>query len=358
MKGHVFIADASALEVVNTRRLFGVMQEDRDKPMWRKTRADIIADLSGIRPGDRVFFYNTSDKGFWGIYEATTRLFYDETDVGFNVLAPYRVGLRPFLPLEKPISENNLFSRKDAVRDFRSIFFKKVLTRGKACTHLFPDELDALTRALLMQNDDIPESPPAPPPPPQYSSMPPDARMTKGLFSLEKELEWWLTYHLDSNDECRKIFGAQGGIEMFANYVPINISGGNIDLVVYHRKTAAGVDVRHKISIVELKKDDAGADALREIDNYTRWFARNITGAENSDVIQPIIIAGDFEEDEIFPGCRHWNLSARKPRLFRYRAESVDKESAKKNPVSVKTVRFEEVDYRKAEEEAEGESDG
>ena len=322
-KGHVFIADESAMQVVGERQLFGVMAEERERPMWRKTRADILADLSCIRPGDRLFFYNIDNKGFWGIYEATTRLYYDTTDVGFNVLAPYRIGLRPFLTLKKPISEHNLFSRKDAVRDFRSIFFKKVLSRGKACTHLFPDELDALTKALLMQNDDIPESPSAPPLPPQYPAMPPDAELDKGELSLEKELEWWLTYHLDSHDECRKIFGAPEDIEVFANYVPITISGGNIDLVVYHRKSTAEIDVRHKISIVEIKKGTARAVALSEIDNYTRWFARNITGAENSDIIQPIIIASKFDENTVFPGCRHWNLSARKPRLFSYTAAAV-----------------------------------
>ena len=356
MKGHVCITTSHALQITAEKRLFGVFEEKKDKPQWRKTRADILADLSCIRPGDRIFFYNTDPgrQSFWGIYEATTRLYYDESAVGFEKttdpsqgVAPYRFGVRPLLKLEKPVRENNLLLRKNAARDFRSAFFKKVLNRGKACTHLFPDETEALTKALLTQNDNIPEAPTAKAPPTHYSEMPPKADIVGKKFSLEKELEWWLTYHLDSHEECRKIFGALGDIEMFANYVPISIAGGNIDLVVYHRTAAADIDIRHKISIVELKKDKANATAMREIENYTRWFVQNITGAEHADMIQPVIIASDFNGD-VYSGCKHWNLCERKPRLFHYTASSAT------------DVKFKEADYDRINynERGDGEEDG
>ena len=323
MKGHVFIVDGHSLEISKEKGIHGVLVEDETKHLHLKTRADILADLSCIRQGDHVFFYNTDSQVFSGIYEATRRLFFDKTNVGYNGFAPYRIGIRPFLPLEKPISESNLFSRKDASRSFRSIFFKKALGRGKACTHLFPDETEALTRALVMQNDNVPDPPTVPLPPQKPPKMPLSAGVNHGVFSYEKELEWWLTHHLDSNAECQKIFGAFDDIQMFANYVPINISGDNIDLVVYHCNKAVGMDMPYKISIVELKRDKANSDALRELENYTRWFIQNITGAEGSDVIQPIIVASGFVKN--FPAsCGHWNLCARKPRLFEYHAVSTD----------------------------------
>ena len=368
MKGHVCITNSHSLKITAEKHLFGVFAENRapDKK-WRETRASILADLSCIRPGDRIFFYNSDrdNHAFWGIYEATTRLYCDETAVGFEKwidpdtkkskgVAPYRFGVRPLLGLEKPVRENNLLLRKNAARDFRSAFFKKVLNRGKVCTHLFPDETEALTKALLTQNDNIPESPTAKPAPQSnYPGMTPEADIKKTKtgkstkkFPYEKELEWWLTYHLDSHEECRKIFGALGDIEMFANYVPISIAGGNIDLVVYHRTAAAGIDIRHKISIVELKKGKANADAMREIENYTRWFAQNITGTENADMIQPIIIASGFHQD-VIDGCKHWNLCERKPRLFHYTA------------LSVADVKFEEADYDQIayNERGDGEED-
>ena len=320
MKGHVLIANNLAQRIVGERGVFAVFAEDRENPQWRKTRADILSDLACLRAGDRVFFYNLNDKGFWGVFEATTRVLYCEKGLGLPKPAPYWFGVRPFLPLEKPIAESNLFSRKDAARDFRSIFFKKVLNRGKACTHLFPDEVTALTEALLMQNDRIPSDAPASAgarPPAGAKPLLPDFRADGSAVSLEKELEWWLTHNLDGHEECRKIVGNPSDIEMFANYVPITISGGNIDLVVYHHREAAGLRVRYKISVIELKKDRAKPDALRELSGYVRWFVRNIVGPETADIIQPVLIANSFHGD-VPVGCRHWNLSERKPLLFKY----------------------------------------
>lgn len=321
MKGHVFIADTTSLEVVHNKGIFGVFQETRDKVQWKKTRADILADLSCIRAGDRLFFYDIDRTAFWGIYEATTRLFLDEkTDLGFQELAPYRVGVKPFFRLENPLPENDLFTRQNAARDFRSIFFKKVLGRGKACTHLFTDETELLSKLLLMQNDVAPKAKGGEKAI-RANDMRPEFERRGRECSLEKELEWWLTYHLDSHPECRKVFGEPANIEMFANYVPLTISGGNIDLVVYHQTQANEHSIRNKISVVEIKKGKATPDAMRELVNYVRWFIRNITGADDTSIIQPILIASDFV-GEVVQECKYWNLCERKPKLFRYQATS------------------------------------
>ena len=328
MKGHVFIANNLGRKIAAEQGIFGVFAEDREKSLWKKTRADILADLNCLRLGDRVFFYDIDDTAFWGIYEVASYSFLDESDIGFTMPAPYRFRLHPLMPLAMPMSENNLFSRGDAAQNFRSIFYKKVLGRGKACTHLFPEETAALTEALMKQNDRIPEASPR-----HLDSLKKDAQfrlqMIKPEFnadnrtvSLEKELEWWLTCHLDENMECRKFLGDLNDIEMFANYVPITISGGNIDLVVYHQREVDGRPVRYKISIIELKKDRATPDALRELENYVKWFVRNIVGVENEDIIQPILIASGFQ-NEVLEKCQHWNLSARKPMLIEYAVTSV-----------------------------------
>ena len=324
MKSHVLIADNQASGIIAEHGVFAVFPENRNMRLWRKTRADILSDLACLRPGDQVFLYNTDDKGFWGIFEVTSRVFYSETDIGFSAPAPYRFGVRAALPLERPIAESNLFSRKDAARDFRSIFYKKVLNRGKACTHLFPDEATALAEALLMQNDSIPAAMPVTGGKrPLISSgvdiLRPDFTLKGSAVSYEKELEWWLTHNLDQHEECRKIVGDPADIEMFANYIPITSSGGNMDLVVYHQREAAGLRVRYKISVIELKRGRAESDALGELSSYVRWFVRNIVGPEKVDIIQPILIAHSFAS-EVLAGCRHWNLSERKPLLFKYAA--------------------------------------
>ena len=173
-----------------------------------------------------------------------------------------------------------------------------------------------------MQNDSVPNSSAADISDsganvPAGRPLAPEFEASGGALSLEKELEWWLTYHIDSHPECRQLAGDPADIEVFANYVPITISGGNIDLVIYHRKEVSGLRVRYKISIIELKKDRAGAEALLEIEKYVRWFVRNVVGVEKSDTIQPMLIARDFSDDARLRR-QHWNLCERKPRLFKY----------------------------------------
>jgi len=334
MRGHVFIANEQSLRVAHKENTFAVFAEDRAKQQWRKTRADILADLSCLRQGDQIFFYNTDDTSFWGIYEVTARLFYDDRDIGFSQPAPYRIGVRPFIQLQNPVTEASLFSRRNAARDFRSIFFKKVLNRGKACTHLFPEETTALTKVLLMHNDYIPDACNLPMPASSPTPMIPQFESPNGECSLEKELEWWLMYHLDSNEECRKIFGDGADFEMFANYIPITISGGNMDLVVYHQRQVNNIRIRNKISIVELKKGLADHKAIKEVESYVRWLIQNIVGAENASIIQPIIIASAFAKTWA-DARRYWNLCERKPRLLKYRT------------TSNKTITFDEVEYEK-----------
>ena len=125
MKSHVFIADERSLRIVAEHGVFGVFAENREKPQWRKTRADILADLSCLRPGDRLFFYDRDNTVFRGVYEATTRPFYDETDIGFANPAPYRFGLRPFLPLTKPVSEDSSFHARGRGAPISEYFLQK-----------------------------------------------------------------------------------------------------------------------------------------------------------------------------------------------------------------------------------------
>lgn len=320
MRGHFFIINSANLAVVDRTSTHGVYKESGEGVYHKKTRADILADLSCLRIGDRLFFYNDDTQVFHGVYEVTSELFESSDDLGHDKFAPYRIKVHKLLPLQNTISEHNLLARQNAARDFRSIFFKKTLQRGKACTHLFPDETKALTEVMLMQNDTIPDEQHATRPE-KVTPMIPKFGKKGSECEFEKELEWWLTHHIDRHPECQKIFGHPESIEMFANYIPINVAGGNIDLVVYHRREIAGVSVRNKISIVELKKGKANNRALAELENYTRSFIQHVIDFEGADVIQPIIIANDFTK-EVVKACEYWNLCARKPLLFKYAATS------------------------------------
>lgn len=122
--------------------------------------------------------------------------------------------------------------------DLRSIFYKKVLGRGKANTHLFPEEEKLLTELLLKANNGVKELIINP-----YQTKQPQRIFfditpnEQGEMKYEKILEGWIIQNIDDLKANTNIFlGEIQDIECFANYVPINIAGENIDILVYHKK--------------------------------------------------------------------------------------------------------------------------
>ena len=319
-KGHVFITNNNSYEIMRKHNLHAVFKEDPNKKFFKKTKADILADMSCVREGDTLFFYNTDEKAFMGIYKADSRVFFSNETEGFDEKCPYRILVRPYVSLAEGVKEKDLFSIKDASQLFSSIFYKKVLGRGKACTHLFPEEEKLLTETLFKYNTTIPQ--------PILNSDTAGRKRQKRVRSkiitpkfksiqYEKELEWWLTHHLDSHRECQKLFGDPADMEVFLNYIPITIAGGNIDLVVYQSRLFNDRKIRYKVSLVELKKGNADLGAIEEIEKYTRWFLDNKIGVSDRKIIKPIIIAKTFS-DNVLTACKYWNSTQDIPSLFTY----------------------------------------
>lgn len=314
--------DDASLAIANTKGICGIYREDTTKTYAAKTRADILSDLSCIRAGDRIFIYSTDSKCIHGIYEASSWVYEDTSDIGFDDDAPYRFNVRSVFPVGLAVSEHELLTKSNASHLFRSIFHKKSLGRGKACTHLFPDETENLTRVLLRTHDSIPDENPYD----KFGSVPSPllprfVPNSNGSLRYEKELEWWLTTNIDSNAECKKAFGNPNDITLFANYVPIAVTGSNLDFITYHEKDVLDLNELYKITLVELKKGVGDKVAFEEIRRYVLWFIQNLHDIDAYSIIQPMIIAHEFKDD-MLQLCEAWNLSKRKPKLYSYVAIS------------------------------------
>ena len=130
-------------------------------------------------------------------------------------------------------------------------------------------------------------------------------------------MEWWLTANVDSHAECKKVFGKPKDITLFANYIPIAVTGSNMDFITYHEKDVLGLRELYKITLVELKKDAGDDWAFEEIRQYVVWFIQNLDDVDAYSIIQPIIIANSFRSN-MLKLCEAWNLSKRKPKLYQY----------------------------------------
>lgn len=359
MGAHVFIVDSETFPVTLYRRVAAVVREKRGGGRYaEKTRADVLADLSCVREGDRIFFYEV-DKGFHGVYKAVSTPFIDKDEipgqhgvylfgsrdnphfVRNSLILPNRVLIRPEPYLEKTVNEwrsaaRSAFGRFTSAIDLRSIFYKKALGRGKSITHLFPQEEKKLTDLLLKVNNGIagPEPDSDPYQPAHREQIRFDLRPTEsGEVKYEKILEGWIIQNIDNPLAGMGVFlGDVTDIQSFANYVPVSIAGGNLDVLVLHGRQ--GARETDKITIIELKKGAVADRDIKQLEDYVRWSAENLTKVitERADrteisahsrieMIQPVLI-GKHIADSALRRCGQYAFGSQSPILVTYTVNS------------------------------------
>ncbi|MEO0127275.1 MAG: hypothetical protein ABIL44_05960 [candidate division WOR-3 bacterium] len=355
MGAHVFIVNEETFPITQFRCVAAVVRDmGRRGKYVEKTRADILADLSCIRKGDRVFFYEIG-VGFHGIYETVSLPFIDEDEIEGrdrkylfgnennshfirgSLILPNRVLIEPKKYLVKPVNEwrnasRSAFGRFTSAIDLRSPFYKKALGRGKSITHLFPEEEATLIELLMEVNNgqvkklDYKPYKPRDPKPIKFDLTP----TGNGEVKYEKILEGWIIQNLDNpSSKMDSFLGDLKEIECFANYVPVSIAGGNLDIVVFHRKN----NKRYKITIIELKKGMVKQDDINQIKNYVKWAAENLTKImiekhrkieigllSKMEMIQPIIIGKGIDHSAL-EGCKMYSLNSLRPILIQYDLE-------------------------------------
>ena len=324
MGAHLIITNDSSFKIIEEKNVVAIFQEEKNKKLSLKTRADILADISCLRLGDYIFFHNTDKKGITGVYAVDELPFFDDTDLGFDKPAPYRFLVTPIkdLVFNDFVPEEIIFSAKNVSEKFKTIFYKKVLGRGRACTHLFPEETAHLIEYLIKYNSNNKKNSLVKnlyKKPRKCKYITPEFYSDNIELNYEKELEWWLAHNIDKGNKCSLFIDNVDNIETFFNYIPLSIGGFNSDFMVFHNRAVTDriEKIRYKVTIIELKKGDCGVHGLKEIEKYTKWTSKNIVNGE-LDIIQPVLIALSFEND-VIDMVKNWNLSIKKPILIQYK---------------------------------------
>lgn len=324
MNSHLIITNNKSFEIVKKTGIVGIFEEDKTKPQYLKTKSDIFSDILVLRKNDNIFFHNTDEKGIIGVFKVVELPYIDNVkDNLFEKKAPYRFIVKPEKNLYFPnyIKENQLFQDKNVTEKYKTFFYKKCLNRGKACTHILPEEKDHLIKALISVNGDknynlIIENPLEKPKACDYIKPILQIHPNKPQeLQYEKNLESWLSYNIDKNKKCEIIVKNLDTLQTFMNYTPIHISGSNLDFLVFHFKSYKDKKIINKINLIELKKGKCDLEGFGEIEKYTRWLHNNIT--QNINIVHPIIIAQNYKK-EIFEKCKYWNLNENKPLLIKY----------------------------------------
>jgi len=275
-----------------------VIKENLDN--GKKPYFGMIGDILGTRIGDIVFFYERL-VGFHGIYKITSNPFFDITPVGcVDDTWPIRVEIDCLNYFPEPVPEDYLFSTKEYESKFWGWFYRKI-QGARGVNTIDPEATEALIELLVKINGNAIKKPN------NIRSYP---SKNKGNITLplnqngrvyfEDILRAWLIENIDNvnRKDLREIFGPVEDLEWFANNVPYHVTRKNIDILCYHKnmKYTAGIPLRYKFSVVELKRDIADDKSVSQVVEYSKWVAGRLAGSEIESV-QPILIAFDFNDN-------------------------------------------------------------
>lgn len=337
MRGHVFIVNEETFPVVRDRQFCGtgiknipatygeLVKSNLSHP--RKPYFKLIGDLKGTRIGDLVFLYERG-QGFHGVYRIASKPFFDPNvihgvgDFRDNIVDatwPLRICIECVDYFPKPVPEDWLFSTSERGSIFWVWFYRKV-QGARGCNTINPEAVKGLIELLLKLNGRAQAAP---------KRMPyPDADRQPLLLPLQGEdkkvplediLRSWLIENIDNPErkDLRQLFGPAEDIEWFANNVPYHVTQKNIDILCFHRISYGdGISLRHKFSVVELKRDRAATRDVTQTVDYSKWVAGRLASGE-VEIVQPILIAHDFAKTAILR-ARNSDFNSSGIKLVRY----------------------------------------
>lgn len=337
MGAHVFVVDKFSLPVHIHRGFCGVKN-----PHSEIARLSLYADLGNIRIGDIVFFYQRRideprlERGFRGVFRVVSEPFFDPSDVdyGENVvrgkcprcsspysekikrgnretvecpkcraklefskhILPNRVLIEPLEYYEKPVDDNTAYINHTDPGVLWTMLFRKIYGRGRerSVSPILPEECEKLLRLIRRVNNnktaDLNFKPYTP------SQMEP-LRVDLGQgprVSYEDVLIAWMTRNIDKNPPVLGDIVPREELEFFGNQVLYGIGGEKVDFLCLHKKN----DKRYKATVIEVKKDKVGRDAVEKIADYSYWIAQlstaNLPYPVEKFEVQPVLIGFEF----------------------------------------------------------------
>lgn len=310
MGAHVFLVGEDNFEVCSRHGVYGCVMPSTE---WNK--AEIVAGILSIQPGDLVFFY-VKNRGVYGLWKVVGAPYFDETKVWASdqQMFPYRFSFEPAVGyFSKPVLLSDVLDLRDKGRIWT---FDLNPVQQKNQYKITMDEARELLR-LLLRNNPIRQSPGVIPHP--------NVPVTRG--SIEVELvssqagrvryEGWLNAWFIRALSRGELKDLLGDYREFLNLVPTTFNKV-IDIFLTHVTTVDSLDVLHKYSCIELKADRATEQDLTQILRYEDYLSRKLAGG-NREMIQSILVASRFSEPVIEYVKQRQRIEEKTVRLICYR---------------------------------------
>lgn len=310
MGAHIFLVSEDNFEVCVRRGVYGCVM-----PTVEWNRAEIIAGVLSIQPGDLVFFY-VKNKGVYGLWKVIGEPYFDETKVWANdqQLFPFRFSFAPAVgSFLKPVVLSDVLDLHDKGRVWT---FDLNPVQQKNQYKVTMNEAQELLR-LLLRNNPIQQSlSPILEPYVPLTHQRINVELTSdqnGRIRYEGWLNAWFMRAL-ANGALKDMLG---DYREFLNLVPTTFNKV-MDIFLTHVKTVEMVDVLHKYTCIELKTDRASEQDLAQILRYEDWLARKLA-AGDKEMIQSILVAWRFADPIINYVSNRQRIEDKTIRLVTYR---------------------------------------
>jgi len=113
MGAHILLASEDNFEVCTRRGVYGCVMPSKE---WN--RAEVVAGVLSILPGDLVFFY-VKNRGIYGLWKVVGEPYFDETKVWASdqQMFPYRISFEPAVGcFSKAVSISDVLDLRDRGR--------------------------------------------------------------------------------------------------------------------------------------------------------------------------------------------------------------------------------------------------
>ncbi len=285
------------------------------------TRDKVLAEISGIRPGDRLYFYMQQDKTIYGGYSATTSAFFNASPLfrGASVVdasLPFRVGFKEVQSYPAKVKMSDIWASRDK-GDIWTIQQARGDVAGRhACTPLTRREADIIDQMFLELNSSSPPPEPTPPPPKKRPPLPYRFDLAGGRFPHLAYEAALLAALLEGLAEGRW-HGLLGDYDDFMPYVPTS-EGTEMDLVLTRHQP----DGRPLwFLLIELKKDRFQWEHLKQLLSYETWMTAAQAGG-NPRAVHMAACASRFDDDVLQHIRQRETLGQKPVILLRYSYES------------------------------------
>jgi len=279
-----------------------------------RINSEIIASSEAIKAGDFIFFY-VKNIGVYGLWRATSRPFFDETDIWGekDQKYPYRICFTPSIRyFSKPIALSDVLDLRDRGKIWT---FDLGAIRVKNHNPITTDESKDLIRLLLRNNPIFHSVASIPEPYPAGNitlplSLESDSR---GRIRYEGFLNaWFMRSFVDGR--FKEIIGEYRD---FLNFVPTSFNKV-MDIFLTHVTSVDGVDILHKFTCVELKTGTCSEEDLNQIIKYENWLVRKLANGD-SEMVQSVLVAFDFQDKVLEYVQKRRTIEEKTVRLLKYR---------------------------------------